>query len=336
MTSTRGIVRIGLLLVLLGALAVIGNAGMNFLAKSPCDTPKTWSLGSIDPRFGLSTSTVLSYAKLATNTWNNAYATNTLLSYQDTGGDIVLSFVYDERQQTTSANEKLQETISGEKQKLDDLKQTIESLRAEYATLETKVTAETEDYNQKLASHNTQVNYWNAQGGAPSSTYLQLQHEGAALEKERQTVNADIARYNQLGTEIQTYAKDHNEVVSTINSKVDTLNKTALREFEEGTYDPVTHAITIYEFADTTSLKRVLIHEFGHAIGLQHVADKNAIMYPINIGTNLTLTSDDRAELARICNQKGLSTIVNGVLAIRDGIFRLAESSWHDIAAQAR
>lgn len=326
----------GLTLLLVVFAIGIGTATVHSLTENPCTVPKTYSIGSIDPRFGVTDDTVILYTKNAAAIWNTAYATNTLLSYVSTGGDITVTFVYDERQRTTIANEKLKQSIESEKTTLTDLKETIDSLKQQYASLGKTIATQTDAYNADLSTHNKEVNYWNTKGGASPEAFLRLQREGNALDTRRATINATISRYNALATRIQNYARDHNEVVTTINSKITTLNGSSLGEFEEGTYDPNTKTITIYEFGNAASLKRVLTHELGHALGLNHVEDKNAIMYSINESTSLSLSDADREELTRVCTQKPLANLLERAQTIRDGIFHLALSSWPDTAVQAR
>lgn len=326
------------ILTILLVVSITGTAYLGYIkvTQNPCSTPKTWSIGAIDPRFALSTSTVKLYTEGAATTWNTAYPENQLLRYVEKGGDITVTFVYDERQRTTIQNEKLKQTISAEKNSLDDLKSTLESLKEEYAALGKTVNTKTKAYTTHLASHNNEVSYWNDQGGAPRDKYQELQRDEAVLETERTSLNADIERYNQLAERIKTYGENHNQVVDTINQKIQTLNQTVIRDFQEGTYDPATKDITIYEFDTATSLKRVLTHEIGHAIGLKHVEDKTAIMYSVNQGDNLTLTQADLDELSRVCREKTSEDILTALKTTRDGISRLLVSSWRDTAAQSK
>jgi DNA repair exonuclease SbcCD ATPase subunit len=323
----------GLTFLLLLLFIATGYFGVQAITKNPCALPKTWSLSPIDPRFGISQETVKLYSTESALPWNDAYPANELLHYQERDGDIKITFVYDERQRTTIRNERLKQTIEMEKDQLDDLKRTIESLRAEYSSLEETITKKTEDYTSHLSQHNSEVSYWNSKGGAPTDDYQALQRDEASLETERAALNALINRFNKLAGLIKNYGRDHNEVVDTLNNQIETLNETALRDFEEGTYDPNTKTITIYEYADATALKRVLTHEFGHALGLKHVDDKGSIMYPINQGENLELAEADKEELQRVCQEKTGEDIIGIIKATRDDISHLLVSSWPGITA---
>lgn len=322
------------LLVIIAITGTASYAGVQHLTKNPCEVPTTFTIEHIDPRFNLATSTLLSYTKEAASVWNNAYATNTLLVHKEQEGNIAIKLVYDTRQETTNTHQKLRDIIEKEKEELTESRETLESLQARYATLQKETTTKTSSYERNLKAYNDEVAYWNARGGAPDTTYRKLENRATNLENERTELNQDIEVLNALVIQIQKYGNTHNTSVTTLNEKITTLNKTAIREFEEGSYDPQTKTITIYEYGSVTALKRVLIHEFGHALSLHHVEDTDAIMYPINQGKNLSLTEDDREELANVCREKTLTDILDSANSIRDDIFHLVQSSWRDIAAR--
>ena len=330
---TRALIRKGFSFILVLCVIYAGCFGVQSFFRNPCALPKTFSVGPVDPQFNISKETVKTYSKEAAGIWNASYKENELLTHVETGGDIQITFVYDERQRTTIKNERLQRTIDAEKGELNTIKETIDSLKKEYDTLEKSITIQTKTYNTRLTKHNEEIEYWNSQGGAPREDYQRLEREAASLETERLSLNANIARFNVLVERIKNYDKDHNQVVSTLNEKIETLNKNTLREFEEGTYDPNTRTITIYEYGNTVALKRVLIHELGHALALNHVDDKEAIMYSVNQGKNLTLTAADKEELMNVCRERNFDDIKKNLTTIRDDIFLLLKWSWHDRVA---
>jgi predicted Zn-dependent protease len=59
--------------------------------------------------------------------------------------------------------------------------------------------------------------------------------------------------------------------------------------------------INIYEFDSRTALLRVLAHEFGHALGLDHNDNEQSIMHYLNSSTNLKPTKEDLAALREVC-----------------------------------
>lgn len=312
--------------------------GIQLLAAGPCDIPKTWSVGKVDPQFGLSEQMVAQYGKEATQVWNEAHPENTLFVYRENGGDVKLNFVYDERMQTTIRNQRLKRTITQGREELTDLRETIGSLRAEYEDLESTIETLTNAYNSRLNTYNKEVAYWNSQGGAPKDVYARLERMKTGLEDDRNSLNVKISYYNELGERVRTYGEDHNEIVVSLNEQITALNDSAGREFEEGIYDPNDNTITVYEYASPAALKRVLIHEFGHAISIGHVEGESSIMYPVNQGKNLTLSDEDLAALQAVCSRRGLGGLFNASSGafgvIRDGISRLVGLSSRDTAAQ--
>ena len=67
---------------------------------------------------------------------------------------------------------------------------------------------------------------------------------------------------------------------------------------------PLAILITIYQYDNEYRLVRVLAHEFGHALGLNHSKSAEAVMYPLIRSDSLALAADDIAALKEHCKIK--------------------------------
>lgn len=119
--------------------------------------------------------------------------------------------------------------------------------------------------------------------------------------EERKAEGAKAAELNAL-------AAEYNRLIDEVNAQVSAYNRTIPQEeYNEARYvaDRSGTRIYVYEFTDAAELTRVLEHELGHALGLDHVSDEKSVMYPINTGKSTALTSSDLAELVRVCPALG-------------------------------
>lgn len=247
----------------------------------PCTRTITYSVGTVDSSFGITKEDFLSDVQKAENTWE-ASINKDLFAYKPLGGELTINLVYDNRQATTQQLKVIDTTLQNNKSSYNDLKSKLDALQAEY--------------QQKKTVFESEI--------------ISLKDRQGRYSPE------NIILLNNLQAELNNYIRDINSLVGELNKSANTFNGQATKyntvgsslgnEFEEGLYhsDKNGKYIDIYQFENKNKLERVLMHEMGHALSLDHVDNPAAIMYKTNNGTSLTLTPDDINALKAYCGIK--------------------------------
>lgn len=280
---------------------------------APCSEPMTYSIGTFDKRFGVTEKNFLNDIGQAGKVWSNPIGKE-LFTYSPTGGTLTINLIYDERQQSTDKLEEINSTISVSRSSYD-------SLHAKYISMKRAYTQEKADLEKMITSYRAagdtyseKVKYWNERGGAPRNQYQELQRErtdlntqAAEIRNAQEIFNTHVAQLNSTGDQLNALAKKLNINVDTYN----TVGASLGQEFEEGEYVELggslarNRNINIYQFSDDAQLRRILAHELGHALGLDHInTNKDAIMYYLNTGSNQMATIDDVVALKTLCKIK--------------------------------
>ena len=303
-------IRLIVLVAVLGSVFYFYNDTVMMVFRSlnqrylPCKAPIEYALEEFSPEFGLTEQQFLSAVSEAEKIWETPVAKELFMYKED--GYLKINLIYDYRQEATERLKKLGINISTDKATYDKLSSQYDSMKNSYNFLKTQYEQALSSFNQRKKAYEERVEYWNSRGGAPKGEYEKLNREKEALDALAEKLNQTAEQLNEL-------AKDINALVSIINQMASALNLDATRYnningergevFQQGLYksDIGGQEIDIYQFEDRAQLVRVLTHEMGHALGLEHSEEPTDIMYKLNEGLTEKLSESDISAIQEKC-----------------------------------
>jgi len=257
---------------------IIFSASYWYLATAAiCPVPISYRLGDIDSRFNITAAEAVEVLSKAESVWETAV--NRDLFVYDDQASFSLNFIYDERQQLASTEEEWRVALDIKERKGTDLIDAVKVEATAYEEAQAEYLKTRESYDVSLSDYNNKVEAYNRQGGAPPAEF-------AALEAEQKVLARQLRNLQQVEDELNDKAEQINQASAEGNSVIESYNFEVLQYNEiYGDLDIYTQGdfkkdrINIYKFSNTTELTKVLTHEFGHALGLDHVEGNESIMY---------------------------------------------------------
>lgn len=250
------------------------------LSFSLCDSPIRYRVDTVDPKFNLTRDQFLSDTNRAAQIWNQAENKN--LFIYDPDGKLSINLIYDERQSLTTQVGQLENKVKSDQG----------SLKPQISQYENMVL----DFKGKLAQLNKDIEYWNSRGGAPKEEYdkfIQRQNE----------LKGEASKLNAMAENLNVTSEQYNQEVDQLNQTIYQYNTALSQRPEEGIYKGGEDRIEIYFNISQNELIHTLAHELGHALGLGHINNPNAIMFA-KTNQKISLTNEDLASLGNLCRKR--------------------------------
>ncbi|MDZ7870526.1 MAG: matrixin family metalloprotease [Rheinheimera sp.] len=261
--------------------------------QASCEQPIGWRLDNIDPAFGLSAEQALPLITDAAAQWNQALGTE-VLRYDAQQG-FPIRFIFDARQQQQLEQLMLQRNLHRYDDRIADQQQDFERQLAEFQ--QNKSAFEQKD--QVLAADISLFNE-KAQQADPGAAAM-LGREQAELLSRQKEHALEAEQLDALSERLQDRQKQLNNTIADRNALIPAQQASGLAEVGLLEQRGASRAMTIFAYKDAHHLTLTLLHEFGHALGLDHLPDSTSIMHSQLSSAQQELTAADITAWQHLC-----------------------------------
>jgi hypothetical protein len=266
-----------------------------------CRAPVAWRIGVVDREFGIAPQKLHRMARAAALRWNQLAATVVLIDRPNVRFTINLR--YGLRQETAETIKDLHADAAHRKAMLDDLIRVMDKLVHKHNIDSARYAAKVDAFNRTaerfVARRKQRISN-------PARRQLRDEHEvlnkrQTTLDKEKNQLDDARSQIETLRDEIKTRAMRHNNTVAAANRTMKSFPDDARKVGVTHINGPRSK-IDLLQYYDDDKMYLTLLHEFGHALGLEHITDPRAIMYPTqNAKTANDLTANDVKALRALC-----------------------------------
>ena len=272
---------------------------------NPCGKIETYRIGQVDERFGISRSEFSRLVKRAAEMWSAPFSTN--LFEETSNGRILIEMIYDHRQDASEKLTRLNADVTTDLKSYKALKSQYDKLQGEHKQKERELERASAEYRHRVQAFQKENAAALQRGRVSEETVRYLQEERAELTAMHSALQRQQKELNEIAAKAEQLVPVINSIAEKQQTNIDDYRKERGRlgeEFEKGVYHRWGKSITIYQYVDKNNLVQVLAHEFGHVLGIRHVNDPSALMYPWDKGRTIEkLSPADISALKERCKR---------------------------------
>ncbi|MEN5174727.1 matrixin family metalloprotease [Acinetobacter higginsii] len=244
---------------------------------SPLDTRLRYRIAEVDPRFKLSIEQVKTISQQAAQIWKDGTGQDYFV--YDPHAQLAIHLIYDERQMESEQRREHLNQLESNQQHWVEKKRQLDQIEQEILSSKQLLDLKQQQLNQQIQHYNQeQQNARQHPSSFANPEYFQQRQQD--LEQNVQTLQQEIAQYNQRIMQLNQQVDELNALDQQLNASVSQYKQRFKPHlFHKGLFNG--KQILIYEFESTDDLRLTIAHEFGHALGLQHADDPQALMHPI-------------------------------------------------------
>ena len=201
-----------------------------------------------------------------------------------------IRLVYDERQARTDERTRREAELAVARAELDVEGEELRRRGDRHAAARARFQEHQRELDRRVDAHNADVRGWNERGGAPEAVVERLDEvaralgeERAALEEERRDLEAELRALQREVDRVNRANAQHAERVDALAREFPTVTMQA-GEYREAIRREgrrvvsVGREIRVYRFGNANELRLIVAHELGHALGLGHIDEPEAVM----------------------------------------------------------
>lgn len=281
-----------------------------------CDKVVEYSIGRFDKNFGISEGDFIKSIQQAESVWENILNKN-IFVYKE-GAKFKINLIYDERQIAITQKQKTEFGLTSFEGTFKDLDTKFENLKGVYDTKIDNYESDLSLFKERQNLYEKRVSFWNNKDGAPKNEYDYLKNESIYLNNEATRLREEVIEINKISKNLEDLLRERNKKAGEYNKMVEAYNEKYNDniEFDQAEYvdtggfvlpiigDTAQKQINIYQFTNKKDLILALTHEFGHALGMDHVDNYKSIMYFMtytDVENVPSPTKEDLIELNRVC-----------------------------------